>query len=101
GGNGHFPGGKLVPHILKHFLGNVAVEPADGVPETGAANRGNSHRETFGVIAGAAAPEADERIERDPRLVTVSVEVVVDEGRLEEIESGRNRCVRGEDVIVP
>ena len=94
----HFPQRQLRPEVVEHFLRDVAMQAADGVAVGGGIERQDGHGEAFVAIVRIAPPERHQLLEIDADFGAVLGKVVVHEAGIEQIDAGRHRRVRGEDV---
>ena len=99
GGDGHFPHRQLGPQLLPHFLRDLAMQAADRVAEGRGLNGADGHGKRLVVILGTEAAQRQELLERNARSPAILAEVLVHQAGIEQIDAGRHRGVRGEDVV--
>ena len=97
----HFGGRQLRPQILEHLLRNFAMQHAYRVAESRRLQRQHRHRKALGRIIRILHSQSQQLLEWDPRLLHVFAEVIEHHTRVEQIDSGRHRGVRGEDIANP
>ena len=75
------------------------VQPADGVAMRGGVEGKHGHGETLLAIGRVAAPQGHQLLEIDSDRAAIFVEIVVHQAGIEQVDTRRNRRVRGEDVV--
>jgi len=85
--------------VPEELAAHCAVEAAHPVERAAATDGEVGHVEGFGRIIRVLPSECQEIVETDPQaFLGIWPEVPLNEGRVEAVEAGRHRRVRGEDV---
>ena len=95
----NFPDRQLGPQLLPHFLRNLAMQAADRVAKGGSLNGGDRHREWLVMILEPEPAQRQELLERYAGFGAILAEVFVQQTRLEQIDSGRDGRMGGEDAV--
>src|SRR5580704_1916885 len=75
------------------------MQAADRVAVSGRLNRRDRHGERFLKILGAEPAHRQEPLERYAGFVAILTEVFIQKARLEQVDSGRDGSMGGEDGI--
>ena len=94
----HFPDRQWRPQVVPQFLRDVAMQLAHRIAVRGRFQRQDGHRKPLLAIGRIAAPQRHQLVEVDPDVRAIGVEVVIHQARIEQVDSGRHRRVRSEDV---
>ena len=97
-GDGHLPNRQLRPHVVKHLLRYLAVQPADGIAVRRSVQRQHGHREALVAVVQIAAAQRHQLLKIDPHFGAVIRKVMVHQARIEQVDAGRHRRVGGEDI---
>ena len=85
--------------VPEELAAHCAVEAAHPVERAAATDGEVGHVEGFGRIIRVLPSECQEIVETDPQaFLGIWPEVPLNEGRVEAVEAGRHRRVRGEDI---
>src|SRR5208337_3851612 len=80
----------------RHLAGDVFMDPAHSVGRSAEARSEECHVEWLIVVVCPGSSQCKKVIYRDAKMVRVIPDVLYDQCRLERVESGHNRCMRGE-----
>src|SRR5260370_41403354 len=93
---GHFPNRQPRPKFLPHLLRYLAMETAHGISKRRGLDGRDRHRERFLVVLRAEPAESQEFVERNLALAAIPAEILVEQTRIKQIDSGGHRSVRRE-----